>query len=99
MKENIYGHAKRLPGMLSHLQKTNSIVEVSCGTGGRVCLPLAKHAYDIVGLALDEQSIQYGRGMFRGERLDPNALESVDFKKLAGTLGLAGRGTPGSVSR
>jgi SAM-dependent methyltransferase len=80
--ENIYGHAKRLQWILSHLEKEDTIVELGCGTGYMVCLPLAKQGYDIVGVDLDRQSIGYGQELFRCEGLNPNTLQAIDIGKV-----------------
>jgi 2-polyprenyl-3-methyl-5-hydroxy-6-metoxy-1,4-benzoquinol methylase len=80
--ENIYGHAKRLHWLLSHLTKDDTIVELGCGTGYMVCLPLAQQGYDIVGVDLDAQSIGYGRELFRREGLNCHRLQAVDIVEL-----------------
>jgi ubiquinone/menaquinone biosynthesis C-methylase UbiE len=47
IKENVYGNAKRLKWILPHIRKDLSIIELGCGTGYMICLPLKKMGYSI----------------------------------------------------
>jgi len=49
-----------------------------------ICLPLFKLGYNIQGLDLDTQSIEYGRNIFKEEGADPDCLHAMDLKDLNG---------------
>ncbi len=68
-EENVYGNAKRLKWMLTYIRQDLNIVELGCGTGYMICLPLAKMGYSIQGLDLDEKSIAYGKKFSRKRAL------------------------------
>ena len=82
IKENVYGHAKRLKWMLSHIRQGLSIIEFGCGTGYMICLPLAKMGYSVKGLDLDEKSIAYGKKVFQEEGLDNSLISQRDISSL-----------------
>lgn len=82
ISENIYGHRKRLHWIVSHINKSDTIVEFGCGTGYMISLPLAKMGYNIVGIDTDEESIAFGQEIFRKEGLDPNVLKAMDISEL-----------------
>lgn len=83
MKENIYGHLKRLVWITSHIDQREVIVELGCGTGYMISLPLAKMSYCVYGLDLDKDSIAFGQELFRREGLDPKRLIADDIGKLS----------------
>ncbi len=80
--ENVYGSSKRLAWLVSHLSPKDSILELGCGTGFMICLPLFKLGYNIQGLDLDTQSIEYGRNIFKEEGADPDRLHVMDLKDM-----------------
>jgi len=83
IKENIYGHGKRLGWIMAHINKSDSIVEFGCGTGYMITLPLAKQGYTVYGIDLDKDSIVFGKEIFQQAGLDPNKLVTlniVDFE-------------------
>jgi len=80
--ENIYGHAKRLDWIVSHLHKSDKILEFGCGTGYMITLPLAKMGYNVTGIDMHRESIDYGRTIFAQEGADPKALQAVSVAEL-----------------
>jgi len=80
--ENIYGHSKRLRWIVSHLNREDTIVELGCGTGTMITLPLVKMGYTVYGLDLDQKSIQFGQELFGKEGLDPSNLMNLDISNL-----------------
>jgi len=82
IKENIYGHSKRLRWIVSHLKKEDTIVELGCGTGTMITLPLSKLGFQIMGIDPDEKSISFGQALFRNEGVDPQILKAVDLTTL-----------------
>jgi 2-polyprenyl-3-methyl-5-hydroxy-6-metoxy-1,4-benzoquinol methylase len=83
MKENIYGHLKRLLWIVDHIDKQQVIVELGCGTGYMISLPLTKMGYSVYGFDLDKDSIVFGQEIFRREGLDPKRLIAGDIGKLS----------------
>jgi len=80
--ENVYGHAKRLKWIESHISKHSQIVELGCGTGYMITMPLAKMGFSIKGLDLDKASIDYGKNIFKEESLDGALLIHQDIASL-----------------
>lgn len=81
-KENIYGHSKRLKWIVSHIDRTGTIIELGCGTGYMITLPLAEMGYSILGIDLDEESIRFGRKVFQDKGLSPDIVHNVDIADL-----------------
>lgn len=81
-KENIYGHAKRLGWIISHVHPGESLLEFGCGTGYMISRPLAHMGFAVVGVDLDDQSIAFGQSIYRREGLDPNGLMAIDLSLL-----------------
>jgi len=82
--ENVYGHRKRLGWLSKHLKPGDRIVEVGCGTGYMITLPLLASGYDITGIDRDEASIIYGRDLARRAGLSTQSLFRGDVDELAG---------------
>jgi 2-polyprenyl-3-methyl-5-hydroxy-6-metoxy-1,4-benzoquinol methylase len=82
LKENIYGHAKRLSWILSHLHQSDLVVEFGCGTGYMISLQLTKRGYLVYGLDMDEKSISLGRELLNQEGFDPNRLKVMNLIEL-----------------
>ena len=82
INENVYGHAKRLRWIESHTHKQDNLIELGCGTGYMITLPLAKQKYSIRGFDFDEKSIEYGKNIFKSEGLDDSLLSSSDITSL-----------------
>ena len=81
-RENIYGHGKRLQWILRQVRKEQIIVELGCGTGYMISLPLAKMNHAIWGLDIDRRSIRFGQELFRREGLDPDRLKLTPLHQL-----------------
>ncbi|TLD41827.1 MAG: hypothetical protein JETT_1917 [Candidatus Jettenia ecosi] len=81
-KENIYGHTKRLLWILSNIKKNDTIIELGCGTGCMITLPLAKLGYSIVGIDTDKSSIEFGQRVFSQEGISPEILKVSNIEKL-----------------
>ena len=80
--ENIYGHAKRLNWIISNISQSDTIVELGCGTGYMITLPLACMGYNIHGVDLDKDSISLGQSICRRKGLNPAMLQTVDISNL-----------------
>ena len=75
MDENVYGHKKRLDWIRSYLKPSDRILEIGCGTGVMITLPLAESCYDIKGFDEDSSSIEYGQKVLTSSGLDSNILK------------------------
>ena len=82
LPENVYGHSKRLDWIRSHISLDHTIVEVGCGTGVMITLPLAQASYDIEGVDLDTSSIQYGRDILKRNGIDQNRLRAINVSDI-----------------
>src|SRR5438105_3274409 len=79
-RENIYGHYARLDWLRGHLkQRSDHAVELGCGTGYMITLPLRLRNYDVVGLDLDHESIAYGRQLMREAGITEDAVRCMDI--------------------
>ena len=76
MDESVYGNKKRLRWIKSYLTAGDRILEIGCGTGVMISLPLAQEGYDITGYDDDMPSIKYGREVLDSYSLDRNILVS-----------------------
>jgi len=83
-RENIYGHQQRLLWLRDHLRREDRAVEFGCGTGRLITLPLRGWGYDVIGVDLDEESIEHGRGLLREAGLETEVLQAVDLKEFPG---------------
>lgn len=82
LRENIYGHSKRFSWIISNLKDNYLVVEFGCGTGCMITLQLTNLGYNVLGIDLDELSINYGKKVFVKEGLNPDRLLSEDISRL-----------------
>lgn len=80
--ENIYGHGKRLKWIINHLRKSDRILEVGCGTGFMITLPLAALGFSVTGIDTDKQSIEYGKKLFLERQLSESYINNLDIAAL-----------------
>ena len=85
IKENIYGHLKRLKWILSFIEKGDIILEFGCGTGYMITIQLAILGYSVTGIDIDVESIDYGRDILKTLGLPPDILRSMDISSLDST--------------
>lgn len=77
--ENVYGHKKRLLWFIEQIEKRRltqdksqlKILEIGCGTGIMISIPLASLRYDVLGIDIDEKSIEMAKSV--------NPFENVRF--------------------
>lgn len=84
-KETPYGVRHRLSFFASYLHSyaqelghLPSILEVGCGTGELVSIPLGKMGFPVIGIDIHEPSIQKGR-----EKIIENEIPNVTLKALS----------------
>ncbi len=83
IKENSYGHRKRLVFITKQIEKyclENSldkkeikVLDVGCGSGLLITLPLGELGYNILGIDIDDSSINFAN--------NNNIFSNVSFKK------------------
>lgn len=79
-RENIYGHYARLEWVRSNLRaESDHAVELGCGTAYMLTFPLRTWGYDVVGIDLDQTSVEYGRGIMREAGLSADAVQCQDI--------------------
>lgn len=83
-RENVYGSLKRLEWIERHLRPQDAVLEVGCGTGVMLTLPLHERGVQIAGLDLDPASIEYGRRVASENGIDPDALACRDLHDCEG---------------
>jgi SAM-dependent methyltransferase len=74
VRETVYGSRKRLAWVLDQAARSDTLLEVGCGTGFMLCRPLATLGYRVEGIDLDAKSIEHGQELLRTEGLDPGIL-------------------------
>jgi SAM-dependent methyltransferase len=82
--ETIYGHRQRVHWIRTHLRLNDRVIEFGCGTGRLIAMPLLGWGFDVVGVDLDEASIEHGREMFRRAGVDSEALVVSDLRNAPG---------------
>src|SRR4051812_9897100 len=81
-KENVAGHVQRLEWIRERLRPGGFAVELGCGTGYMLSLPLALTGHRVIGVDLDAKSVEYGRQLFSVAGADPRTLRVEDFAEL-----------------
>lgn len=70
----MYGSLSRLNWFKTFLTKDQHIVDLGCGTGFMVTIPLLQEGYNVIGVDLDERSIAYGKKLLAAQGLDEARL-------------------------
>ena len=81
------GHPGRLGWIRQHTGEGARVLEIGCGTGWGVAIPLLLSGVDIVGCDLDAESIARGQEILDGYGLDgPAILFARDAAEMEGTF-------------
>ncbi|MHB1344385.1 MAG: methyltransferase domain-containing protein [Thermoleophilia bacterium] len=56
---------KRLEWIASHLEPTDRVLEIGCGTGFMITIPLLRAGWDARGIDTHQESINYGKELLR----------------------------------
>jgi len=81
-KEPMYGTRARIEWVKSFITKEHTIVDLGCGTGTMMTIPLVAQGYKIVGVDLDEKSIEYGKNVCRKAQLNSDCLMCCNFQSM-----------------
>jgi SAM-dependent methyltransferase len=84
--ENIYGHLNRVHWFRRHIRLDDSVLEVGCGTGFRVTLPLHIWGYTVLGIDIDHASIAAGRQHLAQAGFDPDLLRECKLDEVDGAF-------------
>ena len=85
-RENVYGHLQRLLWIRDRIDPHDLAIELGCGTGVMITLPLRLWGYGVTGIDLDQPSVSYGRAVFERAGVDPEALSTTDLSDVEGGL-------------
>ena len=80
VNENIYGHKSRLDWFKKSITKVGVGLEFGCGTGIMLSSQLLQEGYSIVGVDLDEPSIDLGKKIFKENELNPDNLRCKNLE-------------------
>lgn len=73
-KETIYGSLNRLHWIKKFISKEQRILDIGCGTGSMITIPLIAEGYDVIGYDLDQKSIDYGKKLLLSYNFDERKL-------------------------
>lgn len=77
--QTIYGSLTRYEWFRKFLTPEDKVVDIGCGTGVMITIPLIEENFDIIGLDLDACSIEYGRDLLKKTGLPSDRLICKDF--------------------
>lgn len=83
IKENSYGHLKRLQWVINKIPRGGTVCEIGCGTGVMIVLPLVQKGFRAVGVDRDETSIQFGKDLFKKEGLARSLFTEKEFSQIS----------------
>jgi len=80
--ETIYGTTNRMEWIKKFIHKNQTIIDVGCGTGSMMTIPLYLQGYKIGGYDLDLNSIEYGKKLLRENGIEDTFLFCQDITAL-----------------
>lgn len=80
--ETIYGTTNRMGWVKKFIHKEHTIVDVGCGTGSMMTIPLYLEGYRIEGYDLDAKSIEYGNALLKEHGIEDTFLFCKDITTL-----------------
>lgn len=81
-KETIYGSLNRLNWIKKFISKKHKVIDIGCGTGFMITIPLIAQGYDVMGYDLDQKSIDYGKKLLRSYNLDETKLVANNVNSI-----------------
>ncbi len=88
-RENVYGSVKRLDWIRSQIQPGDRVVDLGCGTGFMITLPLLRDGVDVTGVDLDAGSVALGRRILTAAGEDPERLREQLLETVEGSFDVA----------
>jgi SAM-dependent methyltransferase len=80
--QTIYGSLTRYEWIKSFLTKDQKIIDLGCGTGYMITLPLLQEGFDVIGVDLCSKSIEYGKRLLEEQGLSKDRLVCLDLKDI-----------------
>lgn len=80
--ENFYGHQKRLYWINERIEKSDEVLEVGCGTGSMLTIPLYILGKNIIGMDIAEVSINEAKKLAKNEGINKNIFYCRDIKEV-----------------
>lgn len=81
--ENYYGHMKRLSWILNHTSKGDKILDVGCGTGSYITIPLILEGRDAYGVDVGNESIVEANRILHINGLSGNRFFCKNISEVA----------------
>lgn len=81
-----YPHVDRLDWILGHIPEGARVLELGCGTGWAITIPLLRQGVDVAGVDIDEASIEHGRALLRRKSLPEKRLIARDLREVDATF-------------
>jgi SAM-dependent methyltransferase len=81
-KETMYGSLTRLNWLKNFLTKDHVIIDLGCGTGSMITIPLIMEGFNVLGVDLDQASIDYGQKILEQMGADTSRLVCQDLATL-----------------
>ena len=78
--QTIYGSLTRYEWIKGFINKNQKIIDLGCGTGAMITLPLLEEEFDVIGVDLCSKSIEYGKNIFKNNNISPERLVCLDLK-------------------
>ena len=88
-RENVYGSVKRLDWIRSQIRPGDRVVDLGCGTGFMITLPLLREGVDVTGVDLDAGSVALGRRILTAAGEDPERLREQLLETVEGSFDVA----------
>lgn len=82
-KETMYGTKARVEWFKKFINKDQCIIDLGCGTGVSVTIPLILQGYNVIGVDLDGKSIEYGKSICALHGIDVQRLICTSLQDLA----------------
>ncbi len=80
--DNFYGHRKRVIWINERIKKKDNVIDIGCGTGEMLTLPLKKMGNDIIGIDNAEISIVEAKRNARNCGYEENIFKCEDIKQI-----------------
>ncbi len=84
-KYSVYGISNRRAWIKSHISLSEKIIDIGCGTGWSITLPLIQEKYDVYGFDLCSSSIALGTTYAQDLGIEERRLFCSDFSLITYT--------------
>jgi SAM-dependent methyltransferase len=81
--QTIYGSRSRYNWIKKHINKKDVVIDLGCGTGLMITIPLIEEGYNVYGVDLDKKSIDYGKEILKKKDLNQERLICEDIRNVS----------------